>query len=100
MILTIQVSTIKVMVLLWQFGIVDSLTLLQFYINYAAQYTGLTLGEAAGYMGDIGSGALLAPIKGLGISYQYIQGGGCSGKKYENCYRGCVSGDVRASNLD
>ena len=61
------------MIFLWQLGIVDSLTLLQFCINCGAQYTGLTLGEAAGYMGDIGPSVLLAPIQGLGTSYKYVR---------------------------
>ena len=34
---------------------------------------GLTLGEAAGYMNDIGPGVLLAPVKGLGTGYQYVR---------------------------
>ena len=66
-------NPLKIMILLWQIGIIDSLTLLQFCINCGAQYTGLTLGEAAGYMGDIGPGVLLAPVKGLGTGYQYVQ---------------------------
>ena len=66
-------NSLKIMILLWQVGIIDSLTLLQFCINCRAQYTGLTLGEAAGYMGDIGPGVLLAPVKGLGTGYQYVQ---------------------------
>ena len=61
------------MIFLWQFGLVDSLTLLQFFINCGAQYTGLTLGEAAGYMGDIGPSVLLAPVRGFGTSYQYVR---------------------------
>lgn len=44
-------NSIKIMLFLWQLGIVDSLTFLQFCINCGAQYTGLTLVEAAGYMG-------------------------------------------------
>lgn len=47
-------NSIKIMVFLWQLGIVDRLTFLQFCINCGAQYKGLTLGETAGYMGDIG----------------------------------------------
>ena len=66
-------NSIKIMVFLWQLGIVDSLTFLQFCINCGAQYTGLTLGEAAGYMGDIGPSVLLAPVQGLGTSYQYVR---------------------------
>ena len=42
------ISTIQVMVFLWQVGVVDSLTLLQFCINCGAQYGGLVVGEAAG----------------------------------------------------
>lgn len=61
------------MIFLWQLGIVDSLTFLQFCINCGAQYTGLTLGEAAGYMNDIGPSVLLAPFQGLGTSYQYVR---------------------------
>ena len=61
------------MILLWQFGIIDSLTLFQLCINCGAQYTGLMLGEAAGYMNDIGPGVLLAPVKGLGTGYRFVQ---------------------------
>ena len=61
------------MVFLWQLGIVNNLTFLQFCINCGAQYTGLTLSEAAGYMGDIGPSVLLAPVQGLGTSYQYVR---------------------------
>jgi hypothetical protein len=63
----------KIMIFLWQLGVVDSLTLFQFCINCGAQYSGLTLGEAAGYMGDIGPSVLVAPILGVHTSYQYVQ---------------------------
>ena len=66
-------NSIKIMIFLWQLRIVDSLTFLQFFINWGAQYTGLALGEATGYMGDIGPSVLLAPIQGLGTSYQYVR---------------------------
>lgn len=39
-------NPIKIMIFLWQLGIVDSLTFLQFCINCGAQYTGLTVAEA------------------------------------------------------
>ena len=66
-------NSLKIMIFLWQFGIIDSLTLLQFCINCGAQYTGLTFGQAAGHMGDIGPSVLLAPVKGLGTGYKYVQ---------------------------
>lgn len=63
-------NSIKIMVFLWQLGIVDSLTFLQFCINCGAQYTGLTFGGAAG---DIGPSVLLRPVQRLGTSYQYLR---------------------------
>lgn len=66
-------NSIKIMIFLWQLGIVDSLTFLQFCRNCGAQYTGLTLAEAVGYMNDIGPSVLLAPVQGLGTSYQYVR---------------------------
>jgi hypothetical protein len=49
------------------------MNILQFFKNCAAQYTGLTLGEVANYRGDIGPSVLLAPVQGLGTSYQFIR---------------------------
>jgi hypothetical protein len=66
-------NEIKIMIFLWQIGVVDSLTFFQFCMNCGAQYTGLTLGQAAGYIGDIGPSVLLAPVQGLGTSYQYVR---------------------------
>jgi hypothetical protein len=63
-------NEIKIMIFLWQIGVVDSLTFFQFCMNCGAQYTGLTLGQAAG---DIGPSVLLAPVQGLGTSYQYVR---------------------------
>jgi len=66
-------SSIKIMIFLWQLGIVDSLTLFQFCMNCGAQYGGLVVAEAAGSMNDIGPSVLLAPLAGLGTSYKYVQ---------------------------
>ena len=66
-------NSIKIMIFLWQLRIVDSLTFLQFCINCGTQYTVLTLAEAIGYMNDIGSSVLLAPVQRLGTSYQYVR---------------------------
>ena len=66
-------TALKIMIFLWQCGVVDSLTLLQFFINCGSQYSRITLAQAAGDIADIGPGALLAPFQGLGVSYQYIR---------------------------
>lgn len=65
--------SLKAMILLWQFGVVDSLTLFQFCLNCGAQYGGLVVAEAAGNMNDIGPSPLLAPLAGLGTSYKYVR---------------------------
>ena len=61
-------NSIKIMIFLWQLGVVDSLTLFQFCINCGAQYGGLVVAEAAGSMNDIGPSVLLAPLASLGTS--------------------------------
>ena len=66
-------DSFKIMILLWQVGIIDSLTLFQFIMNCGSQYAGLTLSEATGYINDIGPGIFLAPVKGLGTGYEYVQ---------------------------
>jgi len=65
-------NSIKIMIFLWQLGVVDSLTFLQFCINCGAQYTELTLGEAAGYMSDIGPSVLLAPVQGIATVASFL----------------------------
>ena len=66
-------NSIKIMIFLWQIGVVDSLTLFQFCMNCGAQYGGLVVAEAAGSMNDIGPSVLLAPLAGLGTSYKYVR---------------------------
>lgn len=61
------------MILLWQFGIIDSLTFAQFCVNCASQYGALTLAEVANSMGDLRPKVFLAPIQGLGTSYQFVR---------------------------
>jgi hypothetical protein len=65
-------SSIKIMIFLWQLGIVDSLTLFQFCINCGGQYGGLVVAEAAGSINDIGPSVLLASLAGLGTSYKDV----------------------------
>lgn len=67
-------DSLKMMILLYQPRIIDSLTLLQFCINCISKYAELTVADAASCMGvDITPRVLLAPAKELKISYQYIQ---------------------------
>ena len=62
------------MILLWQFGLVDTLSMIQFFINAGTQYGVLVVTEAAGNFTKIGPSVFLAPIAGLGTSYKYVRG--------------------------
>ena len=68
-----SMNSIKIMIFLWHLGVVDSLTLFQFFMNCGAQYGGVVVAEAAGSMNDIGPSVLLAPLAGLRTSYKYVQ---------------------------
>lgn len=52
-------NSVKIVLFLWQMGVVDSLTLMQFFINCGAQYTGVAFGEVASCISDVHPRALL-----------------------------------------
>lgn len=58
------------MIFLWQIGVIDGLTFMNFCANCAAQYTGITLAELPNYTGP---SVFLAPVQGLAESYKYIR---------------------------
>ena len=72
--------SLKLMVLFYQLGMVDTFTFVQFCINSGAQYASIVLvisvlASASGNFSSISPKMLLEPITGLEISYQYIQAG-------------------------
>ena len=62
---------IKMMILLWRMGVVDSFTAIQFLLNGAAQYGVFVVGSAVGQTLD--PSILVAPIAQLGTAYQYVR---------------------------
>ena len=60
------------MYFLWQIGIVDSLTLIQFTVNSFVQYSGFVVGHTVGQ--NLEPSALISPITQLGTAYQYVRG--------------------------
>jgi len=46
--------SLKAMVLLWQFELVDTLSMVQFFINSGSQYMAIVVGAASGRYSDIG----------------------------------------------
>lgn len=59
----------KIIVFLWQSGVIDSLTFYQYILNLGSQYSGMVLAQVAA---DSGPGVLLTPFKGLGTGVEYI----------------------------
>lgn len=65
--------SLQLMIFLWKFGVVDTLSMLQFCINCGTQYGTIVAGAAAGNFSEIGPSVLFAPFAGLGTSYKYIR---------------------------
>lgn len=65
-------NSLQLMYFLWQIGIVDSLTLIQFTINGFVQYGGFVVGHTVGQ--NLEPSALISPITQLGTAYQYVRG--------------------------
>jgi hypothetical protein len=57
------------MLLFCQLGLVDTLTLVQFFTNIGSQYGAIVVATAAGNFSGIGPKVLLEPIIGLETSY-------------------------------
>jgi hypothetical protein len=64
---------LKTMLLFWQLGLVDTFTMIQFFIKTGSQYGAIVVAAAAGNFSDIGPKVLLEPVFGLGTSYQFIK---------------------------
>jgi len=71
--LKMTTSSLRLMLFFWQAGLVDTFSLLQFFINTGSQYGTIVLASAGGNFSDIGPKVLFEPILGLGTSYQYIK---------------------------
>ena len=65
-------NSLRLMYFLWQIGIVDSLTLIQFTINSFVQYGEFVVGHTVGQ--NLEPSALISPITQLGTAYQYVRG--------------------------
>ena len=66
-------TSLKLMLVFWQVGLVDTFSMIQFCLNAGTQYGAIVVASAAGNFSDIGPKVLLEPIIGLGTSYQFIR---------------------------
>lgn len=69
------------MVLLWQFDIVNTSTLVQFYINIDVQYAAVVIGEAVKNFSYIKRKVLIKPIIGFNINNKFIVASESSAEK-------------------
>lgn len=66
-------GSLKIMLFMWQYGLVDTFTLFHYLYNTGTQYSGIVL--SAMVQGNITKfpSTLFEPIAGLGVSYQFIK---------------------------
>ena len=66
-------TSLKLVILMWQYGIVDTFTLVNFIYNAGAQYGAIVISAIAD--GNITNLPKLffEPIAGVGVSYQFVK---------------------------
>ena len=65
--------SLKILLFMWQFGLVDTFTLVNFIYNAGAQYGAIVLGAMADGNFTKLPGIFFEPIAGFGLSYQFIK---------------------------
>jgi len=64
---------LKITLLLWQLGLVDTFSMIQIFINAGSQYGAIVVGATSGNFSDLGPRVFLEPVIALGTSYQFIK---------------------------
>jgi hypothetical protein len=64
---------LRLMLLFWQLGLVDTLTMFYFCLNAGSQFGSIVVMASVGKCSDISSTGFLEPFSGLLTSYMYIQ---------------------------
>ena len=68
-------NLLKLMVLMYQYGYIDTLTLIEFWSNFIAQYGSIVVAEIASYILKVKPSVLISSIAGLSTNYKYIDKG-------------------------
>ncbi len=65
----------KFMCLLWQLGIIDTLGMVNYFVNVGMQYGSIVTAAAAGvnHLSEVNPKIILEPVFGLGVSFRYIK---------------------------
>ncbi len=66
-------TSLKLLILMWQFGLVDTFTVVNLIYNAGTQYGSVVIAAMADGNITNFSGILFEPIAGLGVSYQYVK---------------------------
>ena len=68
-------NLLKLMVLMYQYGYIDTLTLIEFWSNFIAQYGSIVVAEMASYILKVKPSVLISSIAGLSTNCKYIDKG-------------------------
>jgi hypothetical protein len=65
--------SLQLVLFFYQMGLINTFTLIQFYINSVTQYAAIVVASASGNSSSIGLKVLFEPITGFTTSYQFIK---------------------------
>lgn len=74
--------SLKIIVLMWQFGLVDTFTAVQFFYNAGAQYAAIVLGSITDSNATNILPMLVEPISGLHVGYRFIKAAGTPAERH------------------
>lgn len=66
-------TSLKLLILMWQFGLVDTFTVVNVLYNAGSQYGAIVIASMADGNFTNFPKILFEPIAGIGLSYQYIK---------------------------
>ena len=68
-----SVTSLKIIIFMWQCGLVDTFTVVNFLYNAGAQYSSIVIAAMADGNVTKLPGMLFEPIAGFGVSYQFVK---------------------------
>lgn len=66
-------TSLKIVIVMWQFGFVDTFTLVTFMSNAGPQYSALIVASMADGNSTKLPILLFEPLSGLGVGYQFVR---------------------------
>jgi hypothetical protein len=73
----------QLLMIFWQFGLVDTFSVLKLCVNSGSQYVAIVLSSAAGNYSDLGITSLVEPILGLGTGYEFVKAAATAAERHQ-----------------